>query len=137
MSTASGPLSTEAHYTVLLVDDDIHNRKIFETVLRHAGFQVRLAAGGDEAMELIRKSRPHLVLMDLSIPIIDGWECTRLIKANPETQAVQIVALTAHAMRGDEERALQAGCDGYLSKPISPKRLVEEVRSRLGLPTHS
>jgi two-component system cell cycle response regulator DivK len=120
-------------YVVLLVDDDVHNRKIFETVLRHAGFAVRVAAAGDEALSEVQRGRPDLILMDLSIPVIDGWECTRRLKADPATQEIQIIALTAHAMRGDEERALAAGCDGYLSKPISPRKLVEAVKQRLGL----
>ena len=119
--------------TVLLVDDDIHNQKIFETVLRHSGFAVRMAASGDEALREAREHLPDLILMDLSIPVIDGWECSRLLKADEATRHIIILALTAHAMRGDLERALAAGCDGYLSKPISPKKLVEEVRVRLKL----
>jgi CheY-like chemotaxis protein len=119
------------NYTVLLVDDDIHNQKIFETVLRHNGFLVRMAATGDEALREARTHLPDLILMDLSIPVIDGWECSRQLKADEATRHIIILALTAHAMRGDQERALAAGCDGYLSKPISPKKLVEEVRSRL------
>ena len=118
-------------HTVLLVDDDIHNQKIFETVLRHSGFRVRMAASGDEALREARAELPDLILMDLSIPVIDGWECSRQLKADPATRHIIILALTAHAMRGDQERALAAGCDGYLSKPISPKKLVEEVKARL------
>mgnify|MGYP000154982638 CR=1 FL=1 len=117
--------------TVLLVDDDVHNQRIFETVLRHAGFVVRQAASGEEALREARAHLPDLILMDLSIPVIDGWECTRLLKADDATRHIIILALTAHAMRGDQERALAAGCDGYMAKPISPKKLVEEVRSRL------
>ena len=117
--------------TVLLVDDDIHNQKIFETVLRHSGFQVRQAGNGEDALREARTHRPDLILMDLSIPVIDGWECTRQLKAAPETRHIIILALTAHAMRGDQERALAAGCDGYLAKPISPKRLVDEVKRML------
>jgi two-component system cell cycle response regulator DivK len=118
-------------HTVLLVDDDIHNQKIFETVLRHHGFLVRMAATGDEALREARAHLPDLILMDLSIPVIDGWECSRQLKADESTRSIIILALTAHAMRGDQERALAAGCDGYLSKPISPKKLVEEVKLRL------
>lgn len=120
-------------HTVLLVDDDIHNQKIFDTVLRHAGFTVVAAMNGDEALAQARAHLPDLILMDLSIPVIDGWECTRQLKADPATQHIVILALTAHAMRGDQERALAAGCDGYLAKPISPKKLVEEVKARLHL----
>lgn len=120
-------------YVVLLVDDDVHNQRIFDTVLRHAGFTVFMAATGDEALRLAREARPALILMDLSIPVIDGWECTRLLKADESTSHIIILALTAHAMRGDAERAKAAGCDGYLAKPISPRALVEEVKNRLGI----
>ena len=124
----------ERPQTILLVDDDIHNQKIFETVLRHSGFRVRMAANGEEALAEARADLPDLILMDLSIPVIDGWECSRQLKADAATRHITILALTAHAMRGDQERALAAGCDGYLSKPISPKKLVEEVKARLKHP---
>ncbi len=132
----SNPVTTEPErpQTILLVDDDIHNQKIFETVLRHSGFRVRMAANGEEALREARADLPDLILMDLSIPVIDGWECSRQLKADPATRHIIILALTAHAMRGDQERALAAGCDGYLSKPISPKKLVEEVKVRLKHP---
>lgn len=119
--------------TVLVVDDDVHNRNIFATVLRRAGFTVLIASAGDEALRVVGESLPQLVLMDLSIPIIDGWECTRRLKADEQTRHIPIIALTAHAMRGDEEQALRAGCDGYLSKPISPRQLVAEVKQHLGM----
>jgi two-component system, cell cycle response regulator DivK len=80
------------------------------------------------------KTLPDLVLMDLSIPGVDGWEVTRRLKADARTRVVPIIALTAHAMRGDEERARAAGCDHYLAKPISPKKVVEEVRKILKMP---
>lgn len=121
------------NHTVLLVDDDVHNQRIFDTVLRHSGFKVRMAATGDEALREARAHLPDLILMDLSIPVIDGWECTRQLKADEATRHIIILALTAHAMRGDQERAIAAGCDGYLAKPISPKKLVEEVKFRLKL----
>ena len=116
--------------TVLLVEDNPHNRKIFSGMLQHAGFRVIEAENGHEALEKV-KERPDLILMDLSIPGIDGWEVTRRLKAHEQSKDIPIIALTAHAMRGDEERALQAGCDGYLAKPISPKKVVEEVKRRL------
>ena len=114
--------------TVLLVEDNPHNRKIFSGMLTHAGFRVVEAVDGNEAMAKVASEHPDLVLMDLSIPGVDGWECTRRIKADDATKQIPIIALTAHAMRGDEDRARAAGCDGYLSKPISPKRVVEEVK---------
>jgi CheY-like chemotaxis protein len=124
---------TNAQHTVLLVEDNPHNRKIFSGMLSHAGFRVIEAEDGHKALERVHADRPELILMDLSIPGIDGWECTRRLKADPRTRAIPILALTAHAMRGDEERAREAGCDGYMSKPISPKRVVEEVRRFLKL----
>jgi two-component system cell cycle response regulator DivK len=120
---------------ILLVEDNPHNRKIFSGMLAHAGFKVVEATDGNEAMARLDAQKnqelPHLVLMDLSIPGIDGWECTRRIKGDPATKSIPVIALTAHAMRGDEERAREAGCDGYLSKPVSPKRVVEVVKQYL------
>jgi two-component system cell cycle response regulator DivK len=120
--------------TILLVEDNPHNRKIFSGMLNHAGFRVVEAVDGNEAMSKVASEKPDLVLMDLSIPGIDGWECTRRIKGDPATKQVPVIALTAHAMRGDEERAREAGCDGYLSKPVSPKKVVEVVKKYLSLP---
>lgn len=131
MSTETAP--SVRNHTVLLVDDDMHNQKIFDTVLRHHGFNVRMATTGEEALREARAHLPDLILMDLSIPVVDGWECTRQLKAAEATRHIIILALTAHAMRGDQERALAAGCDGYLAKPISPKRLVDEVKRMLKL----
>jgi len=118
--------------TILLVEDNPHNRKIFSGMLSHAGFTVLEAEDGHEAMNLAELS-PDLILMDLSIPGIDGWEVTKRLKSAPKTKGIPIIALTAHAMRGDEERAIVAGCDGYLAKPISPKKVVEEVKRYLKL----
>jgi len=120
--------------TILLVEDNLHNRRIFQGVLKHSGFNVLEAEDGGKALELVQSAHPDLILMDLSIPVVDGWECTRRIKADPATRGIPIIALTAHAMRGDEDRARAAGCDGYMSKPISPKRVVEEVKRVLKIP---
>lgn len=120
-----------AQKSVLLVDDDVHNQRIFDLALRHAGLRVYQAANGEEALREARAHLPDLILMDLSIPVIDGWECTRQLKADETTRHIIILALTAHAMRGDQERALAAGCDGYMPKPISPKKLAEEVLHRI------
>jgi CheY-like chemotaxis protein len=114
--------------TVLLVEDNPHNRKIFSGMLTHSGFTVVEAEDGHKALAAVAGALPDVILMDLSIPGIDGWEVTRRLKADARTQKVPIIALTAHAMRGDEERAREAGCDHYLAKPISPKKVVEEVR---------
>jgi two-component system cell cycle response regulator DivK len=119
--------------TILLVEDNLHNRDIFQRVLANAGFKVIEAEDGGKALASAASERPDLILMDLSIPVVDGWECTRRLKADPDLRHIPIIALTAHAMRGDEERARSAGCDGYLSKPISPRRVVEEVKRFLKL----
>jgi two-component system cell cycle response regulator DivK len=113
--------------TVLLVEDNLHNRRIFAGILAHYGYDVQEAQNGVEAVELAQAGRPDLILMDLSLPVMDGWEATKKIKSIPELHDIPIVALTAHAMAGDETKALEAGCDGYLSKPISPKKVVAEV----------
>ncbi len=120
--------------TILLVEDNLHNRKIFSASLSHAGLTVVEAEDGNQALAAVQGALPDLILMDLSIPGVDGWECTRRLKADPRTKAIPIIALTAHAMRGDEERAMQAGCDAYLSKPISPKKVIEVVKEYLHLP---
>jgi two-component system cell cycle response regulator DivK len=119
--------------TVLLVEDNPHNRKIFSGMLTHAGFRVLEADDGNKALAAVAAELPDLILMDLSIPGVDGWECSRRLKADARTTRIPIIALTAHAMRGDEERAMQAGCDGYLSKPVSPKKVVEEVKKFLNM----
>ena len=119
--------------TVLLVEDNPHNRKIFSGMLAHAGFRVVEAEDGYQALEKVKTEKPDLILMDLSIPGVDGWEVTRRLKSLEQSKGIPIIALTAHAMRGDEERAIQAGCDGYLAKPISPKKVVEEVKRYLKL----
>lgn len=119
-------------HTVLLVEDNPHNRKIFSGMLTHSGFRVVEAEDGHQALAAVAGAElPDVILMDLSIPGIDGWEVTRRLKADPRTKPVPIIALTAHAMRGDEERARAAGCDHYLAKPISPKKVVAEVRKIL------
>src|SRR6185369_6369943 len=117
--------------TILLVEDNPHNRKIFSGMLTHCGFRVIEAEDGQQALDQVALEAPDLILMDLSIPVVDGWECTRRLKSNEKWKSIPIIALTAHAMRGDEERARAAGCDGYLSKPISPKQVVEVVRTFL------
>lgn len=119
---------------VLLVEDNLHNRRIFAGILSHYGFEVREAVNGAEAVEAAQASPPpDIILMDLSLPVVDGWEATRRIKSIPERRHIPIIALTAHAMAGDDRRAIEAGCDGYLSKPISPKKVVAEVERVLGL----
>lgn len=114
---------------ILLVEDNEDNRVMLEKRLTRRGFVVQVASDGLVAVELTRTTRPDVVLMDMSLPSIDGWEATRRLKSAPETAAVPIIALTAHAMLGDRERALEAGCDDYDTKPIDFARLVEKIEA--------
>jgi two-component system, cell cycle response regulator DivK len=117
---------------VLLVEDNDDNRLIYMTALRHGGFAVTHASDGFSALDLAREQTPDLILMDISIPGLDGLEVTRRLKSDRALSTIPIIALTAHALLSDEERALAAGCDGYLAKPIDPKDVLAEVRRRLG-----
>lgn len=113
---------------VLLVEDNLDNRIIYSTILRHHGFRVVDAVTGHEALDKAADERPDVILLDISIPGIDGWQVARHLKSSPETRDVPIIAVTAHALAEHEERARDVGCDGYLAKPVSPGRVLEEVR---------
>ena len=123
--------------TVLLVEDKEDNRFIYATALRYVGYEVLEAMSGKQGIEQARKRLPDLILMDISIPDIDGWEATIVLKADPLTRAIPIIAVTAHVLPGDERRSIEAGCDGYLAKPVSPATLIAEVDRRFGRPTHA
>ena len=116
---------------ILVVDDNLDSRELVVKVLRAKGYQTIEAVDGEAAMEKAIAERPDLIFMDRSLPKIDGDEVTRRLKRLPGFEHIPIVALTAHAMRGDRERALDAGCCGYLSKPIDIRRLPEQVASYL------
>jgi two-component system, cell cycle response regulator DivK len=103
---------------ILLVEDNFENRDMLSRRLRRRGFEVCFASDGAAAIEQAKREEPDLVLMDLSLPVIDGWEATRRLKADETTRSIPIVALTAHAMAGDREKALAAGCDDYDTKPV-------------------
>ncbi|HEY6829861.1 MAG TPA: response regulator [Gemmatimonadaceae bacterium] len=118
--------------TVLLVEDNEDNRFIYATALRYTGYEVIEAVSGRQGIERAREQRPDLILMDISIPDVDGWEATIVLKADPLTRAIPIIAVTAHVLPGDERRSLEAGCDGYLAKPVAPAALIAEVDRRLG-----
>lgn len=105
---------------VLVVEDDADNRCILVKMLAVDGYQVIEAVDGVEALARVRSERPDIILMDLALPNLDGWEATRQLKADPLTRGIPIIALTAFAMRGDEEQARAAGCDDYVSKPARP-----------------
>ena len=118
--------------TLLLVADIEDNRIIYPTVLRHTGYEVIEALDGLQAVELARSRRPDLILMDISIPEIDGWEATKILRQDPLTRDIPIIALTAHALADDRERASAVGFTAYLAKPIEPRAVVAEVRRWIG-----
>lgn len=113
--------------TVLLVEDNADNRLVYGTILRHHGFTVIEAENGVTAVELARETLPDAILMDISLPILDGWRATELIKSDPLTSRIPVVALTAHALTQDREKARSVGCDGYLTKPCDPSRVIAEL----------
>jgi CheY-like chemotaxis protein len=112
---------------VLLVEDNADNREIVGVMLSHAGYRVLTAHTGDEGVALARSAAPDVVLMDIALPVLDGWEATARLKSDPATRHLPVVALTAHAMPEDRARAAAAGFDGYLTKPIEPRAVLAEV----------
>lgn len=116
---------------VLVVDDFEDNRAMYAEYLRFAGYRVIEAGDGREAVERARESLPDIVVMDLSLPVMDGWEATRQLKADVRTRAIPVIALTGHALEGHSQGAKAAGCDEFLAKPCLPKALLEKVESML------
>lgn len=116
---------------LLLVEDNELNRDMLSRRLIRKGYEVALAVDGQEGINMAFANKPDLILMDMSLPIIDGYEATRQIKANAETKHIPIIALTAHAMSGDKEKSLEAGCDDYDTKPIEMDRLLEKMENLL------
>ena len=116
---------------ILLVEDNEMNRDMLSRRLKRRGYEVAIAVNGAEGITMASANAPDLILMDMSLPIVDGWEATRSIKADPATTAIPIIALTAHAMSGDREKALQAGCDDYDTKPIELSRLLGKIKTYL------
>ena len=117
---------------ILLVEDNEMNRDMLSRRLERKGFEVVIAVDGQAGIDMASSTSPDIILMDLSLPVIDGWEATRKIKADPATQSIPVIALTAHAMAGDEQKALEAGCDDYDTKPIDLKRLLGKIGNLLG-----
>ena len=113
---------------ILLVEDHEDNRNIYRTILEHYGFDVLVAGDGEEGVRMASEGSPDLVLLDIDIPVLDGFEVARQLKAAEATGKIPIVALTAHSRPEDRERAAEAGFDGYLTKPVSPRSVVDEVR---------
>lgn len=117
---------------ILLVEDNEMNRDMLSRRLVKRGFDLQMAVNGQEGVDMAIAGRPDLILLDMSLPVIDGWEAARQIKTNPATQAIPIIALTAHAMAGDREKAMAAGCDDYDTKPVDLERLLEKISVLLG-----
>ena len=116
---------------ILLVEDNEMNRDMLSRRLTRKGFEILIAEDGQKGMDMTQNEHPDLVLMDMSLPVVDGWETTRRLKASEETKHIPIIALTAHAMAGDREKTLEAGCDDYDTKPIELTRLLDKINTLL------
>jgi two-component system, cell cycle response regulator DivK len=117
---------------ILLVEDNEMNRDMLSRRLARKGYEVAIAVDGQQGIDMARAEPPDLILMDMSLPVLDGWAATRQLKSTPETQAIPVIALTAHAMVGDREKAVEAGCDDFDIKPIEFPRLLEKIEALLG-----
>lgn len=116
---------------LLLVEDNEMNRDMLSRRLIRRGYEVAIAVDGDQGVTMAQSEKPDLVLMDMSLPVIDGWEATRRIKSSEDTRHLPVIGLTAHAMAGDREKALEAGCDDYDTKPIELERLIGKIEALL------
>jgi two-component system cell cycle response regulator DivK len=119
--------------TILLVEDNVDNQAIYCAILEHSGHRVLQAFDGEHGIQMAREYAPDLIFMDVTMPRLNGLDATRILKADPGTSHIPVVVLTAHGMAADRERALAAGCDAYLSKPVEPKRVLEEANRILGI----
>jgi two-component system, cell cycle response regulator DivK len=117
---------------VLVVDDFEDNRAMYAAYLTHSGYRVEQASNGEEAVEITRRLKPDVVVMDLSLPIMDGWEATRQLKAGEGTRHIPVIALTGHALAGHSRVAREAGCDAFLAKPCLPEKLVAKLEELMG-----
>lgn len=124
--------ATPSATRILIVDENELNRDMLARRLTRRGYEVSFALDGAAAIEAVHRDPPMLVLMDMSMPVMDGWEATRRLKADPRTRGVPVIALTAHAMQSDRERALAAGCDEFDTKPVRIDRLVAKIEALLG-----
>jgi two-component system, cell cycle response regulator DivK len=118
---------------VLLVEDNEMNRDMLSRRLIRRGFEVVFAVDGKQGLELARSEKPDIILMDMSLPVMDGWEATRCVKSDDATRSVPVIGLTAHAMSGDREKAIEAGCDDYDTKPVEIDRLIGKMERLLGV----
>ena len=116
---------------ILVVEDQEDNRRILRDLLASAGFDTVEAVTGEEGVRLAGEHVPDLILMDIQLPDIDGYEATRRIKSDPALSGIPIIAVTSYALSGDEDKAMEAGCDGYVAKPFSPRALLQKVRDQL------
>jgi CheY-like chemotaxis protein len=117
---------------ILLVEDNEMNRDMLSRRLARKGYEVLIAVDGGQGVAMAQSQAPDLILMDMSLPVLDGWEATRQLKAAPGTCGIPVIALTAHAMTSDRDKALQAGCDDYDTKPVELTRLLEKIENLLG-----
>jgi two-component system cell cycle response regulator DivK len=113
---------------ILVVEDQADNRRILRDLLTSAGYEIIQAENGEEALAMVARDRPDLILMDIQLPLLDGYEATRRIKADPELRAIPIIVITSYALSGDESKARAAGCDAYVTKPYSPRTLLAQIR---------
>jgi two-component system, cell cycle response regulator DivK len=124
----------EAGALIMLVDDYVDNREVYAHYLRYKGYRVEEAEDGHQALEKAVRHRPDLIVMDLALPGLDGWEATRRLKGDPQTRDIPVIALTGHAMEGQSDRARAAGCDAFVVKPCEPSQLEVHIRSLLSPP---
>ncbi len=117
---------------ILLVEDNEMNRDMLSRRLQRKGYEVLIAVDGGQGVAMATAEHPDLILMDMSLPVLDGWEATRQLKAQADTQAIPIIALTAHAMAGDREKCIEAGCNDYDTKPVEFPRLISKIQTLLG-----
>ena len=130
---ASSPAAVPtAGKTVLVVDDIAEQRGILTTLLAYSGYELLEAADGEEAIRMAREHCPDLILMDAGLPRLDGWGATERLKQDPVTAEIPVIMLTAYALEVDRARALQAGCDSFLTRPVAPRRVLEEVQQWIG-----
>jgi two-component system cell cycle response regulator DivK len=118
---------------ILVVEDQPDNRRILRDLLGNAGYELVEAETGEEALTALETQRPDLILMDIQLPVMDGYEATRRIRSNPELKSIPIIAVTSYALAGDEAKALAVGCNAYVTKPFSPRALLAKVQEHLAL----
>jgi two-component system cell cycle response regulator DivK len=118
---------------ILVVEDQPDNRRILRDLLGNAGYELIEAETGEEALTAVEAQRPDLILMDIQLPVIDGYEATRRIRSNPQLKSIPIIAVTSYALAGDEAKALAVGCNAYVTKPFSPRALLAKVQEHLAL----